>query len=173
MRGFVVGLAIFAMPAPASGEVRSASPSGFETVEVVIVNAAPKQVYAMLVQPARWWSGDHTYSGRAANLSLQPHAGGCFCETIPAENASIEHARVIHARPGKTLRLTGALGPLQAEGVTATLTWALKPVPGGTEVTQTYVVGGYVRGGADRLAPIVDQVIGEQLKRLQRAFAAR
>lgn len=159
------------MAGPAAAEVRSAASGGFETVNVEIIGATPEQVYAMLGTPARWWSRDHTYSGDSANLSLELRAGACFCEAIPAERATIEHGRVVFAQPGKTLRVAGALGPLQQEGVSGSLTWSLRSVPGGTEVTQIYVVGGYVRGGADRLAPIVDRVLGEQLKGLQSAFA--
>jgi hypothetical protein len=83
------------------------------------------------------------------------------------DKGSIQHARIVAALPSKQLRLTGALGPLQAEAVTGTFTWDLKPVDGGTEVTQSYVVGGYVRAGASALAPAVDQVLGEQLTRLK------
>lgn len=160
-----------ALAAPAAGEVQSASPTGFELVNVAIVNAPPAQVYAMLGEPARWWNKAHTYSGDAANLRQELKAGGCFCETIPADGSTIEHGRVVFAQPGKTLRLHAALGPLQQEGVSAALTWSLKPVTGGTEVTQTYVVGGFVRTGADKLAPIVDRVMAEQLKGLQAVFA--
>lgn len=51
--------------------------------------------------------------------------------------------------------------------MTGTLTWELKAVPGGTEVKQSYVVGGYVRGGAAAFAAPVDQVLGEQLAGLK------
>jgi uncharacterized protein YndB with AHSA1/START domain len=159
--------------APAAAEVKSASPAGFETVNVTVVPAAPDAVYAMLGQPARWWNKSHTYSGDAANMSQQLRAGGCFCERVPADRATIEHGRVVYAQPGRTLRVHGALGPLQQEGVSGALTWALKPVADGTEVTQTYVVGGYVRAGAEKLAPIVDRVMGEQLNGLAAVFARR
>ena len=62
--------------------------------------------------------------------------------------------------------LQGGLGPLQTEAATGTLTWSLKAADGGTEITQTYVVGGHVRGGADKMAGIVDTVLAEQLTRL-------
>ena len=157
----------------AMAEVRTAADSGFETVNSAVVAASPDKVYAMLGQPGRWWNKDHTYSGDARNLSQDMKAGGCFCEVIPADNGTVEHGRVVFAQPGQTLRLSAALGPLQQEAVSGTLTWSLKPVAGGTEVTQTYVVGGYVRGGAAKLAPIVDRVMSEQLRGLQAVFAAR
>jgi hypothetical protein len=59
------------------------------------------------------------------------------------------------------------------EGVDGTLAWALKPSEGGTNVTQSYVVGGYIRGGMEQWAPKVDRVLHEQLERLQRFVEAK
>jgi hypothetical protein len=75
--------------------------------------------------------------------------------------------QVVYAAPGQGLRLRGALGPLQMEGVDGTLAWTLKPAEGGTNVTQSYVVGGYIRGGMEQWAPRVDRVLDEQLQRLK------
>lgn len=158
--------AVLAMPAQA--EVKSSSPSGFEVESKAVIAKSPQEVYAALGQVGSWWNNQHTYSGKAANMTLELRAGGCFCEKIPDDDGSIEHARVIYARPGQALRVQGGLGPLQAEAALGTLTWSLKPVQGGTEVTQTYVVGGYVRGGADKMAPIVDTVLAEQLTGLSK-----
>lgn len=169
----VIGWTALAIAVPAAAAVKSSAPAGFETGNTAVIAAPPAEVYAMLVTPSRWWNGQHSYSGDAANMTLEARAGGCFCERIPADGATVEHARVVYAQPGKTLRLQGGLGPLQAEGVSATLTWSLKPVAAGTEVTQTYVVGGYVRGGTEALAPIVDRVLAEQLTRLQAVFSRR
>jgi hypothetical protein len=104
-------------------------------------------------------------------MSLKLKAGGCFCERVPKDRGSVEHMRVVQARPGQLLRLQGGLGPLQGEGATGTLTWSLKAVEGGTEVTQSYVVGGYIRFGAEKLAPLVDGVMTGQLKNLQSRLA--
>jgi len=71
---------------------------------------------------------------------------GCICWAT----GSVQHLIVIYAAPGEGLRLRGALGPLQMEGVDGTLAWALKPSEGGTNVTQSYVVGGYIRSGEPR-----------------------
>ena len=154
--------------APAAAEVKSATPGGFDIENKTTVSATPTEAYAALARVGQWWNSEHTYSGDASNLTVQTKAGACFCEVIPNGGGTIEHARVVYAKPGETLRLQGGLGPLQAEAVVGTLTWQLKPVAGGTEVTQSYVVGGYVRGGADKLAPIVDKVLGEQLTGLAR-----
>jgi hypothetical protein len=76
--------------------------------------------------------------------------------------------RVVFAQPGRMGRLQGGLGPLQAEAASGILTFAIKTVPGGTEITQSYIVGGYVRGGADKLAAPVDKVLAQQLDGLVR-----
>jgi len=43
----------------------------------------------------------------------------------------------------------------------------LKAAEGGTSVTRSYVVGGYIRGGMEQWAPRVDPVLDEQLQRLK------
>lgn len=75
------------------------------------------------------------------------------------------HAEVVLVQPRTLLRLSGALGPLQELGAAGALSFALAKVQGGTEVTLTYRVGGFSPDGLDKLAPIVDRVLGDQLKR--------
>lgn len=162
---------LLAVPAIASAEVKSSSPAGFEVESKAVLAATPAEVYARLGRVGDWWNSEHTYSGKAANMSLELKAGGCFCEVIPEGGGTIEHARVVYAMPGAALRLQGGLGPLQQEAAAGTLTWTLKAVPGGTEVTQSYVVGGYVRGGADKFSAIVDKVLAEQLDGLRKSLA--
>lgn len=161
-----------AMAAPAHCAVTGSSENGFATERSVEIAASAASVYALLVAPGRWWNDAHTYSGDSANMTIDARAGGCFCETIPAKDGpsgSIEHGRVIYAVPGKQLRLSGALGPLQAEGVTGTLDFAIAPAGKGVKVSMNYVVGGYLRAGPATMAPLVDQVLGEQLAGLKQA----
>jgi hypothetical protein len=75
------------------------------------------------------------------------------------------------AMPYASVTLDSALGPILDEGATGRLKWSLRAVEGGTEVIQTYVVGGYIRGGADKFAPAVDMVLGQALERLGKALA--
>ena len=70
---------------------------------------------------------------------------------------------------GKTLRLSGAFGPLQSGAVTATMTFALKPEGQGTILTVTYVVGGFHPAGLTTLAEPVDGVIAAQMPGLKAA----
>jgi hypothetical protein len=151
---------------PAAAEVKSSSAAGFEVERKASVPAPPAAVYAQIARIGDWWNPEHTYSGKGANLSLALEAGKCFCERLD-NGGSIEHLRVVYADPGTgVIRLQGGLGPLQSEAVSGTFSWALKAVDGGTEITQNYVVAGAIRGGADKLAPLVDMVLGEQLDRL-------
>lgn len=153
---------------PLAAEVKSVTDQGFEVAGTAVVRAAPADVYEALGKVGNWWSSAHTYSGDARNMTIAVEPGGCFCEDVPAQGARIEHGRVVYLQPGKMLRLNAALGPLQAEGASGALTWALKPLPNGqTQVSMSYVVGGYVRGGIRPLAPIVDMVMTEQLSRLK------
>jgi hypothetical protein len=147
-------------------EVKSAAVGGFVSTHVATMAASPDKIWAQLIKPERWWNKDHTYSGDAANLSLAAKAGGCFCETL-AKRGSVEHARVVYLDPGKALRLSGALGPLQGEAVVGTLTVTIKPKDSDESVLAfDYVVGGAARFDMNEMAKLVDTVIGEQHRRL-------
>jgi hypothetical protein len=157
-------------PLPAAAEVTASSDSGFVSHNEVLVRATPEQAWEELLEPGNWWNGEHTYSGDSRFLVLRATAGGCFCEAIESAgddpDGEVEHMRVIYVAPYSTLRLTGGLGPLQAEAVTAVLTMTLKADGEMTRIGWDYVVGGYMRMPMAELAPLVDQVVGEQLLRL-------
>jgi len=69
--------------------------------------------------------------------------------------------------------MQGGLGPLQSEAVTGTLTVAMEPSKDGqeTKISFSYVVGGYMRYKVSEIAPAVDNVLGDQFKRLLKPFA--
>jgi uncharacterized protein YndB with AHSA1/START domain len=155
----------------AGAEVIDSGAHGFTSRNVAVIAAEPLRVYAILVDSVDlWWSPDHTFSGNAMSLSIDAEAGGCFCERLPG-GGIVEHLTVVHASPGRLLRLRGALGPLQSTAVVGTMSWTLEPSNGGTRVSVTYTVGGYVPGGLDAWAPAVDRVVGEQLQRFARYAA--
>lgn len=166
MTRIALALVPMLLATPAVAEVKSASDGGFEIVSVETVKATPAAAYDALRNPGQWWNGEHTYSGDAKNMTIDARAGGCFCEKTEG-GGTIEHGRIIYTQPGKTLRFTGGLGPLQSEAITATLTWTIEPAPGGAKVTQRYVVSGYMAGGLKGIAPVVDKVLAEQLGRLK------
>jgi uncharacterized protein YndB with AHSA1/START domain len=159
---------------PAAAEVVAKSDSGFVSRLAVEVKAAPAEAWKALVAPNTWWNKEHTYTGDAANLYIDPQAGGCFCEKLKpaavapagARPGSAEHMRVIYVEPGRILRMSGGLGPLQSEAAGAVMTMTLKPVAGGTRILWEYVVGGYMRYKVEEIAPAVDQVMAGQLASL-------
>lgn len=158
-----------AFAGPAAAEV-TISNTGFAATNTATVTASPAEVWAVLVEPARYWNGDHSWSGDAANFSMEPRAGGCFCETLP-DDGSVEHMRVVMVQPNQMLRLAGALGPLQSEGLAGALTWQLESTEsGGTLITQSYSVGGHMQFERETLAPVVEDVVREQLNRLAAHF---
>jgi uncharacterized protein YndB with AHSA1/START domain len=158
------------LAAPASAEVISSSPIHFDIESHVIVAATPARTYEALGRIGAWWNGAHSYSGNAANMRLELWAGGCFCETL-ADGGTVEHMHVVQVLPERLIRMTGALGPLQSEALTGTLTWSLRAVPGGTEITSVYLVSGHVRGDTGSYAAPVDAVLREQLERLRLSLA--
>ena len=166
IRGLAAIVLAQAVAGPASAEVKSVSANGFEVVSIATIAAPADRVYAALGEVGHWWDPSHTFSRDAANLSMELRAGGCFCERLK-DGGSVQHLQVVYAAPGQGLRLRGALGPLQTEGVDGTLSWTLKPGEGGTAVTLSYVLGGYIRSGMEQWAPRIDRVLEEQLQRLK------
>ena len=143
------------------------SSTGFLVRHTATIAAPPARVYDALVrQVGSWWHSDHTFSGDARNLSIDARPGGCFCEKLK-EGGGVEHMRVVYAAPGERLRMSGALGPLQASGLAGSLTWSLAATPGGTTIELSYSVGGFLAGGFEKMAPAVSGVLEEQLRRLK------
>ena len=165
--GCGAALAALLIGGSAAAEVQSVGAGGFEVRQTVHVAAPSDRAFAALLQPARWWSSEHTFSGNAANLTLDARAGGCWCESLP-DGGSVEHLRVIYVAPGKVLRLRGALGPFQGLAVEGVMTWSVKPGANGTDIALSYAVGGYAKDGFENLSKGADHVLGEQLERLRK-----
>jgi len=158
-------IALAASPGVASAEVLAPSDIGFQIRHVAEVQAPPAKVRAAALEIGRWWSGGHTFSGDASNMSID--ATGCFCERLP--DGIVRHMNVVYSAPD-ALRMFGGLGPLQTEGASGhfSLEFAKTPDPARTRLTLSYVVGGYAKGGlAKTWAAPMDQVLGEQFARLK------
>jgi uncharacterized protein YndB with AHSA1/START domain len=147
-------------------EILSVSSGGFELRETVHVASTPEKAFAALLTPARWWDSGHTFSQNASNLTLDARAGGCWCENLP-DGGSVQHMSVLWVAPGKVLRLRGALGPLQGLAVDGVMTWTVKAVANGSDITVSYAVGGFSPQGFDMMSKGVDQVMSEQIGRLK------
>jgi uncharacterized protein YndB with AHSA1/START domain len=148
------------------GEIKAAASNSFLIVHSARIDAGPARVYALLPAIGRWWSSSHTYSGDAANLTLDAEAGGCFCERW--KDGAVAHGRVTLALRDQLLRIDTALGPLQSKAVTGVLSFQLAPDGKATVLTLAYSVNGASASALDKDAPAVDRVLGEQFARFVR-----
>ena len=167
-------LLLFSLPllaaGPASAEVLSASPTGFEVQEVVNLVVPQPSAYDAFGQVGQWWNKEHTYSGEASRMSLQLRPGGCFCEPLEG-GGGVEHMRVTYLKPGEQIVLTGSLGPLLYQATAGVMDVRFERIAGGTRVTLNYRAAGFAKGDGDKMAPLVDQVLADQMKRY-RTYAA-
>jgi hypothetical protein len=155
-------------PSPSGAEVLDSGAFGFTTRHSVTVSRPRTDVYhAAVRQVGAWWSDDHTVSGRASNLYIEPRTQGCFCEAL-GEQAGVVHMTVTFVNPTIMLRLSGGLGPLGLMGVTGNMTWEFVDDGPGTLMTWSYAVGGYAAEGLDRIADAVDRVLAEQMLLLKK-----
>ena len=73
---------------------------------------------------------------------------------------------VVYVDPGKMLRMEGGMGPLQMFAVTGSMTFVITPGKDSSKISLQYTVGGYIPAGAQKWAPLVDRLLGEQFRRL-------
>jgi len=161
--------AVLAAAAWAHAEVKGSAPDSLLVVHSASARAAPGAVYQAIGRVGEWWDDQHTWSGSARNMSLELRAGGCFCETW--NGGSVEHGHVVLAQRDDTVRLDAALGPIQELAASAVLTFKLTTTGSAVQMTQitlTYRVSGDETHELDKIAGIVDAVLGEQLARLVR-----
>lgn len=169
------------LASPAYAEVKTSSDTGFNIIHIATVQGSTDDIWKRLVAPKDWWNKSHSWSGSTDGFYIDAQANGCFCELFQEKGpdgklktvGSVEHMRVIFSQPGKVLRMQGGLGPLQSEAVTGTLTVAMEPSKDGqeTKISFSYVVGGYMRYKVSEIAPAVDNVLGDQFRRLLKPFA--
>jgi hypothetical protein len=169
-RSFMTGLiTLLAMTnsAALNAEVVRSSEVGFTVTQSVNVPMPPPAAWSALSEVGRWWDPEHTYSGDARNLTLEPFVGGCFCEKL-GMYAGVLHMTVIYAQPPKLLRLSGALGPLQQFAINGSMTWTIEAAGGGSRINMSYTASGYADRPLSEWAPLVDSVLVTQMQRLGR-----
>lgn len=169
--GPVLCLCLLALPLAARAEVVAVAAGGFHLKLQRTLAAPPERAWEALLAVGSWWNGEHTYSGKGANMAIEPRAGGCFCERY--DGGEIEHMRIAYVSPAaKQLVMTGGLGPLLWQGASGALAITLKAAEGGTVASWEYRVSGFEPKGWEATAPLVDKVLGEQLDRLAARVAA-
>lgn len=158
-------IASFLFANTTSAEVAQADAASFLVTHRIVVPTDSAESFKALTHPELWWSSEHTWSGSASNLRLDPHAGGCWCEQW--SDGQVEHGRVLFIKTNELLRVNAALGPLQAMAVNAVLDFQLTPGKDGTQIDVSYRVSGPASAKLDGIAPGVDKVLGEQTTRLK------
>jgi uncharacterized protein YndB with AHSA1/START domain len=162
-----VAALICALAHTAVADVADSAASGFTLKIVTQIQASPADVYKLLVHNVGdWWNSAHSFSGDAHNLSIEDRPLGCFCEKLSG-GGGLRHMEVIFAAPGKLLRMSGGLGPLQGMATAGSMTFAFTPAEGGTKLEVTYAVLGYSAQGMSALAAPVNMVLTEQIMRLK------
>jgi hypothetical protein len=168
MRGKIAVLALVcALAQMALAEVADSGANGFTVKIATQIHAAPADVYSRVVHNVGdWWNPAHTFSGDAHNLSIDARPMGCFCEKLPG-GGGVRHMEVGFALPGKVLRMSGGLGPLQGIATAGSMTLTFTPAEGGTKLELTYSVLGYAAQGMSTWAAPVNEVLTEQMIRLK------
>lgn len=165
--------ALAAALAPAAmAKVDGFSTSGFAVSYEADVPGKAADAYAKFLNVSQWWNATaHSFSGDAANLSIDASAGGCWCEKL-ADGGVIVHMTATHVMPNQMLVFTGGLGPLGFMGVAGSMTVAFEERGESTHVTMRYAVGGYDPDGFKDLPGKVDEVLNEGFTRYT-AFASK
>ncbi|HEY4124915.1 MAG TPA: SRPBCC domain-containing protein [Rhizomicrobium sp.] len=151
-------MALLLIAGDAKAVVVESNAQGFAIEETAHIDAPPAKVYAALVHPENWWNSEHTFSQDAKNLSLDPKAGGCLCETLPG-GGSVQHLTVASIVPGRMLLFRGAMGPFLSQGVDGALSFTLKPAGDGTDLVLDNNVGGFVKGGMSKWPLAADAML--------------
>ncbi len=167
MNGSVLALALAAVvAAPLAAEVALVDERGFVSEHELHIAATPDRVFEALVDDVgTWWDPAHTYWGDSSRLTFECGFNLALCEDSADGEGFARHMTVDSVRPGKSLVLSGGLGPLQPLGVAASMSFRLKATADGMRLDYRYIVNGR---DLEQLAEPVDRVQGEQLARLKR-----
>lgn len=157
------------LPAAAPAEVLSSSATHFTLRHEAASTLSPERLWERLIRPSSWWHPDHTYSGDAANLSLDVQAGGLWREDW--DGRSVTHGQVLYADPGRILRLEAPFGPLQGLGAYTIWTIRIEPGDDGSVVVFDEVATGPPTADLATVANAVDYVKNEAIRRLVAAAA--
>ena len=150
---------------PTAAEVLHKSANGFAIEIIREVDVSADKAYQQFIQVGEWWLKEHSWFGSSKNFSIDPRAGGCFCE-IDGDR-EVLHMTVTHVEPGKEMHMVGGLGPLQLMGLSGGMLWRFESVSESkTRIIHSYNVSGYTDNGTDNLAAIVDQVQSSQVDAL-------
>ncbi len=149
---------------PATAEVVFSTPAEYTLKQEAETELSPEKLWERLIQPQTWWHPDHTYSSSSQNLSLTLEVGGKWLEKWEA--GEVLHGTITSFEPNKSLILDAPFGPLKDLDVT--VTWSISITSNGTGSKVVFHETAYGNESAklNELAPAVDFVKTEAIKRL-------
>ncbi|MDP3802790.1 hypothetical protein [Brevundimonas sp.] len=150
----IAAAALVLVGSPAAAEVVSRNADGFTLRYAVGVGIAPDDIPVALTDLPKWWDSAHTYSGSAANLSLDLAPGGCWCEKL-ADGTDFDHGRTVSVAADRIV-FEAPFGPLRGKATRAELSVTWPAANRGWTPTWTFVVEG---PGIGAMADGVDAVM--------------
>lgn len=160
LRPLIAVVVLVSSAAPAAAEVVSRTADSFTLRYAAGAEIAPEDIPGALEDLPKWWDSAHTYSGSAANLSLDLTPGGCWCEKL-ADGTDFDHGRTVSAEADRFV-FSAPFGPLRGKTTKAELTVAWPRDSMGLAATWTMVVEG---PGIGAMADGVDAVMGAGYQR--------
>src|SRR5690606_9558303 len=110
IRYFLAAAAVLSATS-ADAEVVARGETGFTLKFAVEAEIDPADIPGAFQALPQWWQASHTYSGDAANLSLDLSPGGCWCETLP-DNPAFDHGRTVEVAEDH-ITFDAPFGPLR------------------------------------------------------------
>lgn len=151
-------------PIRSGAEIISSSDTHFVLRHEATSAMPADMLWQRLIQPETWWHPDHTYSGRAENLSLKAEAGGAWREDW--DGGSVIHGTVMLVQTGEVLRINAPFGPLQQLGAHTIWTITISADGEGSKVVFDEVSNGPSTANMTETAAAVDFVKSEAIRRL-------
>ena len=156
----IIAMLAFGITTNAAGEVTESSSNGFTISLSQESRRSDAELWERLQHPENWWSSAHSWSGDAANMSVEMRAGGCWCERV-GDGVAV-HGRIIRIDSGHAILFDAPLGPLNDAAVATRLSWRVE----NQRVIWRYQVYGALPMPTEQLTPLVEGVLAEQLRRL-------
>ena len=149
-----------------NGQITMKSSTGFLIEIEHQLDVDAKTAYSKLIDDfSKWYDASHSYSGKAENLSLDLKRH-CMYEQLE-KGGYVRHMEIVFHQPGKQLRMTGGLGPLQGMGVSGAMTWQFSESDGKAKVKMSYAVSGADYLQLDKIAIPVERVLSDQVTRFK------
>ena len=119
--GFVAMVAVLCVQADDFAKLAEKSPAGFQIQITRKLDCDSKEAYKRFVDDfSKWYDASHSTPViliHKRRRIFRLTCSGIACLEVLPDGGFVRHMDVVFHQPGKTLRMTGGLGPLQGMGV--------------------------------------------------------